>query len=214
MNYGQHPLTPSSFLNLSSSSVNASSSTWLQARLDAIKMARYTLTAAQARQALYADRCSSEDKFKVNDQVLVHRDFLLTCESKDRQSDKLRLKWYGPFVITQQVAPNAFRLQLPHTIKSHPVFNVAALKLYHANQIPGRTVAAPPSVTDMQGFTRYIVEEILSHRSGRGRIDFLVKWKGYTDATWEPERFLQNEIGQDLEPLKQYKQNFMPSSAS
>ena len=193
MNYGQHPLTPSSFLNLSSSSVYASSSTWLQARLDAIKIARDTLTAAQARQALYADRCSSEDKFKVNVQVLVHRDFLLTCEST-QQSDKLRLKWYGPFVITQQVAPNAFRLQLPRTIKSHPVFNVAALKLYHANQIPGRTVAAPPSVTDMQGFTRYIVEEILSHRSGRGRIDFLVKWKGYTDATWEPKRFLQNEI--------------------
>ena len=173
LNYGQHPLTPSSFLNLSSSSVNASSSTWLQARLDAIKIARDTLTAAQARQALYADRCSSEDKFKVNDQVLVHRDFLLTCESKDSQPDKFRLKWYGPFVITQQVAPNAFRLQLPHTIKSHPVFNVAALKLYHANQIPGRTVAAPPSVTDMQGFTRYIVEEILSHRSGRDALTFL-----------------------------------------
>ena len=199
---------------MSSSSVNASSSTWLQARLDAIKIARDTLTAGQARQALYADRCSSEDKFKVNDQVLVHRDFLLTCESKDRQSDKLRLKWYGPFVITQQVAPNAFRLQLPHTIKSHPVFNVAALKLYHANQIPGRTVAAPPSVTDMQGFSRYIVVDILSHRSGRGRIDFLLKWEGYTDATSEPERFLQNEIGQDLEPLKHYKQNFIPSSAS
>ena len=48
---GQHPLTPSSFLNLSSSSVNASSSTWLQAGLDAIKIARDTLTAAQARQA-------------------------------------------------------------------------------------------------------------------------------------------------------------------
>ena len=28
----------------------------------------------------------------------------------------------------------------------------------------------------------------------------------WTDATWEPEKFLKNEIGEDLEPHKEYKE--------
>ena len=179
----------------------------MQTRLDAIKIACDILTAAQARQALYADRGRTVGKFRVGDEVLVHRDFLLTPEARDRQSDKLR--WYGPFRITQQVAPNAFRLSLPHNIKAHPVFNITALKLYNANKIQGRIDPTPSPVTDIQGFTRYIVEDILSHRTRRGNLQFLVKWSGYTDATWEPEKFLKNEAGQDLIPLKHYRQAFM-----
>ena len=34
----------------------------------------------------------------------------------------------------------------------------------------------------------------------------LWKWVGYLDATREPEEFLKNEIGEDLEPLKEYKE--------
>ena len=100
---------------------------------------------------------------------------------------------------------NAFRLELPHYMRSYPVFNVSALKHYHGNEIVGRQVEPPPPITDADGFERYFVEKILSHRRDRHGLKYLVKWTGYPEATWEPERYLKNELGQDLEPLKSYK---------
>ena len=41
----------------------------------------------------------------------------------------------------------------------------------------------------------YEVEDILDHRSrGRGRTEYLVKWRGYSvfESTWEPEANLTN----------------------
>ena len=49
----------------------------------------------------------------------------------------------------------------------------------------------------------YEVEFILNHRKGRGRLQFLVKWKGYADHenSWLPETSLEN--AQEL--LDEYK---------
>ena len=50
---------------------------------------------------------------KAGDKVMVHRDFLITPEARDRPCDKVRPRWYGPFEIKEQVGTNAFRLELP-----------------------------------------------------------------------------------------------------
>ena len=50
------------------------------------------------------------------------------------------------------------------------------------------------------------MDKILDHKRTRRGTKFLVKWVGYPDATWEPEEFLKNEIGEDLEPRKEYKE--------
>ena len=109
---------------------------------------------------------------------MVHRDFLITPEARDRPCDKLRARWYGPFKISEQVGTNAFRLG---TLRAHPVFNVTALKKYHPNALEGRAPPPPPPITDLDGFTRYIVEKILNHRTVRRQVQFLVKWEGYND---------------------------------
>ena len=56
----------------------------------------------------------------------------------------------------------------------------------------------------------------MDHKRTRRGTKFLVKWVGYPDATWEPEEFLKNEIGEDLELLKEYirKQSAVVCSAS
>ena len=136
---------------------------------------------------------------------LIHRDFLITPEARDRPSDKLRPRWYGPFKVLEKVSSNAFRLDLPFQLWCHPVFNVSALK-YNKIVHEGRTVEPPPPITDLDGFQHYIVKKILSHCRRRGKLQYLVKWIGYNDATWEPEHFLKNEAGQDLDPLKRYKE--------
>ena len=115
-------------------------------------------------------------------------------------------RWYGLFKVLEKLSSNAFRVDLPFQLRCHPVFNVSALKKYNKNVLEGWTVEPPPPITDLDGFQRYIVEKILSHRRRRGKLQYLVKWIGYNDATWEPEHFLKNEAGRDLEPLKRYKE--------
>ena len=66
-------------------------------------------------------------------------------------------------------------------------------------------------MTDLDGFERYEVECVLSHRRRRHKLEYLVKWVGYHEATWEPEIFLKNGAGQDLVPLKCYKERNPPS---
>jgi len=208
LNYGLHPLTPSSLLNHQSqqSVPDSKSKSWLKDRVDAIGRARDSMVAAQARQSFYADQGRTEDDLKVGEEVMVYRDFLLTPEARDQPSHKLRMKWCGPFKILQQVAPNVFRLELPFRSRAHPVFNVTALKRYHPNEMPGRVQPPPPPQTDLLGHTRYVVDRILSHRKRGRRIFYLVRWQGYAEATWEPEEYLQNEEGDDLIPLKAYKE--------
>ena len=210
LNSGQHPITPSTLVDCRTraDSVNIDNTphNWLQHREEALRLAKDALAAAQARLAFYSDKGKTEMHLEVDDLVLIHRDFLITPEARDRPSDKLRPRWYGPFKFLEKVSSNAFRVDLPFQLRCHPVFNVSALKKYNKNVLEGRTVEPPPPITDLDGFQRYIVEKILSHRRRQGKLQYLVKWIGYNDATWEPEHFLKNEAGQDLNPLKRYKE--------
>ena len=208
LNTGQHPLTPSSLVDACTSHDLAGerSGQWLIAREEALKIAWDAMVAAQARQAFYADRGRKSLELQVGDQVMVHREYLVTPEARNRPCDKLRPRWYGPFKVTERITTNAFRLDLPHQLKCHPVFNITALKKFHQNEFEGRYTPPPPPITDQDGFERYIVEKILAHKRTRRGTKSLVKLVGYPDATWEPEEFLKNEIGEDLEPLKEYKE--------
>ena len=78
------------------------------------------------------------------------------------------------------------------------------MKKYNANQLSARVQPAPPPLTDMDGHTRYIVEKVLSHKKRGARTHYLVKWKGYRDATWEPEEYLIGEAGNELIPLQNF----------
>ena len=208
LNHGQHPITPSALVSsgvAQNSSSDVTQCAWLDVRKEALRLARDAMVAAQARQAIYADRGRGEGDLKVGEPVLVHKDFLLTDEARAQPSDKLRHRWFGPFKILQHVAPNAYRLELPTGCRSHPVFNVTALKRYHANTITDRNQPPPPPVTDAVGHTRFIVDEILADRYRGRRRQYLVKWAGYPEPTWEPEENLQNEIGEDLIPLRTFK---------
>ena len=113
LNSGQHPLTPSSLVD-SSAGRNYTDREqrprhWLEEKNEALRIARDSLKAAQTRQAFHSDRGRTEVNFKVGDQVLVHQQFLITLEARDRPCDKLRPRWYGPFkvikIITKKCPP-------------------------------------------------------------------------------------------------------------
>ena len=112
----------------------------------------------------------------------------------------------GSFTIVERVAANAYRLDLPGSSRCHPVFNVTALKPYKENVIPGRRQPAPPSFSDLDGSTRFMVEAVLDHRRLRSQIQYLVHWKGYPldVATWEPRDHLLDESGKPIVQLAGY----------
>ncbi|XP_061170453.1 chromobox protein homolog 3-like [Saccostrea echinata] len=40
----------------------------------------------------------------------------------------------------------------------------------------------------------YYVDEILSERKKNGKSEFLIKWEGYEDPMWEPERNIPTHL--------------------
>ncbi|MFN7685988.1 MAG: chromo domain-containing protein [Oligoflexia bacterium] len=71
-------------------------------------------------------------------------------------------------------------------MRIHPVFHVSLLEKYFANKLPGRVVPPPPPLV-VDGSEEFEVEKILDSRMFRGRLQYLVKWKGYSvkDNTWQ-----------------------------
>ena len=104
-------------------------------------------------------------------------------------SAKLLPKWTGPYTITEIISPVAVRLNLPATIRLHPIVHVSQLKPAH-----GEVSAAPPPVFGTEEEAEFEVEAILSSKLRRNRTEFLIKWKGYphSENTWEPESNLHN----------------------
>ena len=186
-NHGYNLLVPSAIVDTRTSfglsAAEKEPQQLLKTRTEAIAPAKDVLEAARARQALYSDRGRENVSFRIGEKVLVHRDFVVTPEGRNRPCNKLCQRWYGPFEILERIGANAYRLQLPHTLRCHPVFNVSGLKKYFQSTIEGRQEEPPPPVIDLDGYERFIVEDILDHRRRRGELQYLVRLKGYFDAT-------------------------------
>jgi len=100
---------------------------------------------------------------------------------------KLDYKLRGKFRIKRLIGTNTYELELPpSTGKIHPVFHVSLLEPYHLNNILGRLSPTPPPVDFEE--TEYHVENIRTSELRKGRVWYLVSWKGYgpDDDTWEP----------------------------
>ena len=203
LNFGHHPRTPTDFIFPLSNPPE--SCQWVKSQAEALDIACDCMTAAQLRQAIYADRDRFDIDFKEGDKVLVHRDFLVTSTARDQPCAKLQPKWFGPFSIIKKVSASAYKLKLPDDSRAHPVFNVSALKPYFPNTLAGRSQPPPPPFIDQDGYTRYMVDKILQSKRRGKETYYLVKWTGYEDPTWEPLSNLQDESGQDIKQLKAFR---------
>ena len=113
-----------------------------------------------------------------------------------RPQKKLDWKNLGPFRILRQISPHAYELDLPTSIRVHPVFNVDLLTPAANNPLPGQRPDPPPPV-EVDGLEEWLVEDILDSRWerrgwGRPRLRYTVKWAGYDTPTEEPAKYLQN----------------------
>ncbi|MCO5557526.1 hypothetical protein L7F22_011092 [Adiantum nelumboides] len=89
---------------------------------------RETLQKSQERQKKAADRHRRDLKLKENDWVLLR--FEKARLRKKKGKEKLIMRYYGPFQITEQINDVSFRLRLPDTWKIHNVFHVNLWKTF------------------------------------------------------------------------------------
>lgn len=148
------------------------------------------LKKAQERQKINADVYRKEQpQLNVGDKVWLLRRNIKTT----RPCDKLDYRRLGPFSVSEQINPVAYRLHLPESMKIHPVFHVSLLEPYKTVDIQGRRQMPPPPI-EVDNNEEFEVEEILDSRRCRNKLEYLVHWRGYdiSERTWEPSRNLAN----------------------
>ena len=114
---------------------------------------------------------------------------------KHRPTRKLAPKYVGPYTISAVISTTAYKLDLPTTMRIHPVFHVSLLKPYHPSPSDFERITPPPAeFIPNTNQEEYEVETILDKRVLRGKTQYLIKWMGYPlhDATWEPTQNLVN----------------------
>jgi len=174
--------------------------------------AKAALGKAQEEMKKFANRKRrEEEEYRVEDLVLLSTKDL-KWQMKGRRSEKLTECFVGPYKVKGIISSNAIELELPKSIKIHPVVNVSRVRLYKP-QVEGQKKILPKPVI-IKGEEEFKVEKILNKRMIRGKEKFLVRWKGYTaeEDTWENRENLENakelveeserEYGEEVKELR------------
>jgi hypothetical protein len=187
LNTGQHPRIP---LSVGSSSNMLVSDVLTQLSSD-MEAAKESLRYAQQQQAKYANQHRVDTVYKQGDHVMLSTEHL----NKGGRAPKLSSKFTGPFRIVKVLSDVAYELELPSSMRIHPVFHVSKLKAFKSDDgcFPDRVqqVRPPPEVID--GEEEYEISEIIDKRRRRVRgkevVEYRIVWKGYplAEATWEPQ---------------------------
>jgi len=108
--------------------------------------AKAVLRKAQEDMRKYADkRRLDADEYKVGDLVMLSTKDL-KYQMVGRRTEKLMERFVGPYRIKEIISSNAVKLELPSTVKIHPVVNVSRVQLY-VGQVEGQRKEQPAPVT-------------------------------------------------------------------
>ena len=191
VNYGLHPKI---FPIESITSNNPSVSEFLSSAQAATKFAHDRISQQNEKMAKYANKSRMQQKFNIGDKVwLSTKNLSLEDGSGSR---KLNPKFCGPFKIIEKITEVTYRLELSEPMKArkiHDAFHISLLKPYYEDKFERYEKPLPPIQLE-DGSTEYEVEKILSSKKKRGKMLYLVKWKGYPDHenTWQSEQDLEN----------------------
>jgi len=174
--------------------------------------AKAALGKVQEEMKKFADKKREKgEEYRVGDLVLLSTKDL-KWQMKGRRLEKLTERFVGPYKIKGIISSNAIELDLPKSIKIHPVVNVSKVRLY-TSQVKGQK-KVPPKPVIIEGEEEFEVEKIINKRIVQGKEKFLVRWKGYTAEadTWESRENLENtrelveeferEYGKEAEKLR------------
>ena len=105
-----------------------------------------------------------------------------------RPCRKLDYKRLGPFTVKRAIGSHAYELDLPATLRIHPVQHTWLLEPAREDPFPGQVIDPPPPV-EVDGEIEHHVQEIVDCKLDRRRrqpLLYRVRWTGYHEDTWEP----------------------------
>ena len=135
--------------------------------------AKAALGKAQEEMKKFVNRRRKEkEEYRIGDLVLLSTKDL-KWQMKGKRSEKLTKRFMGPYKVKRIVSSNAIELELPKSIKIHPVVNVSRVRLYKS-QVEGQK-KIPPKPVIIEEEEEFEVEKILNKRMVRGKKKFLVR---------------------------------------
>ncbi|WVZ58913.1 hypothetical protein U9M48_009132 [Paspalum notatum var. saurae] len=162
-----------------------------------VKFIHSNLKRAQSRQKSYSDKRRRPLVFEVDDHVYL-RVSPMKGVHRFGVKGKLAPRYVGPFKITEQCGPGAYRLELPpHLAAVHDVFHVSQLK--KCLRVPKEAVDTSqiqiePDLTYEERPIKILDQKQRATR--RRAINFYkVQWSNHSEeeATWEQEEYLQTK---------------------
>lgn len=208
---GRDPDTPET-IQLPPKSVPAARK-WMADVVQRTERARYCARAAADRQKTAADKHRRNVQYSVGTWVWLSTKNL---KFKADGTKKFFPKFIGPFYITSAIGPRtgldrdsihpqaakhiatAYKLDLPNTVKVHPVFHVSLLKEWKGR--PGEKPKRPAITVDADGVPIFEAHAIVDEEVKHGKRMFLIRWTGYGPEadTWEQmENILSNGLIED-----------------
>ena len=142
---------------------------------------------------------------------------------KERPSRKLTERYVGPYAIEEVVSSNAVKLQLPSSMRIHPVVNVSWIVRYK-EQVKGQKKEKGKPI-EVEGVEEWEVEKILNKKRIRGMEKYLIQWKEFMveGDNWERRENLKNaeelieefekggiEVRQQVKEEEEYKRMELP----
>ena len=111
------------------------------------------------------------EEYRIGDSVLLSTKDL-KWQMKGKRLEKLTEHFVGPYKVKGIVSSNAIELELPKSIKIHPVVNVSRVWLYKPQVEGQKKVPLKPVI--IKGEEEFEVEKILNKWVVRGKEKFLV----------------------------------------
>jgi len=112
------------------------------------------------------------EEYRVGDLVLLSTKDL-KWQIKGRRSEKLTEHFVGPYKVKGIVSSNTIELELPKSIKIHPIVNVSRVWLYKPQVEEQKKIPPKPLIIERQ--KEFEIEKIINKRMIRGKEMFLVK---------------------------------------